>query len=70
MKHIKRLKKLEHFELTDEEKSEVLIKRGFCPICHSKLVRNSYGEDDALYLECEKDDKHYSKYLGLWDDLN
>ena len=41
-----------------------------CPICGSSLEENSYGEDEAVYLECHKDSSHYSKFIGLWDDLD
>lgn len=61
--------KSEPFELTDKEKRNVLIGRGLCPVCESKLEENSYGEDDQVYLECSKDDSHYSKYLGMMDDM-
>lgn len=68
MKHLKKFN--ESIELTDKEMKKVLVKRGLCPVCQSELKENSYGEDEAMYLECGSDIKHYSKYLGLWDDIN
>ena len=64
------LKKYESIELTDKEMRKILVKRGLCPVCQSQLKEESYGEDGAMYLECSQDSKHYSKYLGLWDDIN
>lgn len=40
-----------------------------CPVCKAPLEENSYGEDEALYLECSKNNNHYRKFLGLRDDL-
>jgi hypothetical protein len=71
MNHLKTQKQLnESIELTDKEMRKILVKRGLCPVCQSQLKEESYGEDEAMYLECSQDSKHYSKYLGLWDDIN
>jgi hypothetical protein len=68
MNHLKKFN--ESIELTDKEMRKILVKRGLCPVCQSQLKEESYGEDGAMYLECSQDSKHYSKYLGLWDDIN
>ena len=68
MNHLKKFN--ESIELTDKEIRKILVKRGLCPVCQSPLKEESYGEDGAMYLECSQDSKHYSKYLGLWDDIN
>jgi hypothetical protein len=71
MNHLKTQKQLnESIELTDKEMRKILVKRGLCPVCQLPLKKESYGEDEAMYLECSQDSKHYSKYLGLWDDIN
>ena len=57
-------------ELTKEEERLIWIRRNKCPICQSELVENSYTEDEVLYKECSKDTKHYTKFIGLKDDLN
>jgi hypothetical protein len=71
MNHLKTQKQLnESIELTDKEMRKILVKRGLCPVCQLPLKEESYGEDEAMYLECSQDSKHYSKYLGLCDDIN
>jgi hypothetical protein len=57
-------------ELTEKERELIFLKRGLCPACQSDLTENSYGEDGRIYEECSENPEHYSKYLGLWDDLN
>ena len=52
------------------DKQQTLVKREVCLVCRSPLKEESYGEDGAMYLECSQDSEHYSKYLGLWDDIN
>ena len=40
-----------------------------CPLCNSTLEEVSYGEDEAIYIECVENETHYSRYIGLLDDL-
>lgn len=41
-----------------------------CQVCGSKLVENTYGEDEVRYLECPKNGDHYRERLGYADDLD
>ncbi len=41
-----------------------------CPVCGNSLTENEYGEDEKVYRECSNDSSHYSKYLGMRDDIN
>ena len=67
MKHLKKFN--ESLELSKSEKRKILLSRGLCPVCESELEENSYGEDEAIYLECSEDNEHYRKYIGLADDM-
>lgn len=40
-----------------------------CPACNSDIISNSYGEDEAIYIECQQNDNHYSRFIGLNDDI-
>lgn len=41
-----------------------------CPICKSILEEKEYGEDEDVYIECPKDESHYSRYIGMREDLD
>lgn len=42
-----------------------------CPICKNKLIIYiNEDEDESTYLQCPENKQHYSKYLGMNDDLN
>ena len=60
-----------NIEPSDDEKRQICINRGMCPVCGAYFVESDEGEEgEYRYSVCPNNKQHYHKYLGLGEDLD